>query len=64
MNQSANTADSVICEFYDCSEIASVEIEVRGEIVYVCSHHEDEVGDRTGYCGAGCQLGYGCDQSC
>ena len=34
------------------------------EIVYVCMPHAELMEDQTGYCSLGCQLGYGCDDSC
>jgi len=51
-----------VCEFCDCMEEAIVYDEQLK--AWLCEKHSNIVEDKTGYCPAFCQLGYGCDQSC
>lgn len=50
------------CEYHDCNKDGDCfDVILQA---WLCEEHVDKVDDKTGYCGASCRLGYGCDQSC
>ena len=61
---------TAFCEYDGCDKefnVADMEVldgDSLGELVYVCMPCYERMEDSSGYCSVGCQLGYGCDDSC
>ena len=57
-------SELIECDYYDCTTKLPEDQMEQFDEYYVCPVCVEKMENASGYCSIGCQLGWGCDDSC